>query len=339
MADGTTHTLGFVGDVMLGRLVDDRFSGPGGPAPAAIWGDVGDRLRELDGLVINLECCLSTRGKRWTRTRRPFHFRADPGWAIPALQAADVDVATLANNHVLDFRSPALRDTLSHLQAAAIETTGAGPTVDEALEPAIVSLGDDRRLGVVGFTDNTPEYAADETTPGTAHIEIDVDDDRTRERVRTALDRVADRGADLVVASLHWGPNMVESPPQAHREFARWLIDRGVDVIHGHSAHIFQGVEIYNGRPILYDTGDFVDDYRIDPDLRNDRSFLFELTVGSKSPPDPVALRLTPVEIEDRRVQFADGPAARWARDRMTSLASTFGTEFEEVGPALVYRF
>jgi len=53
-------------------------------------------------------------------------------------------------------------------------------------------------------------------------------------------------------------------------------MDRGVDVYYGHSAHTFQGVEIYDGKPILYDTGDFIDDYAVHPKLRNDWSFMFK---------------------------------------------------------------
>ncbi|MFT4891936.1 MAG: poly-gamma-glutamate capsule biosynthesis protein CapA/YwtB (metallophosphatase superfamily) [Halobacteriales archaeon] len=52
-------------------------------------------------------------------------------------------------------------------------------------------------------------------------MEIDVDDERTRSAVREAIDRARDRHPDLLVASLHWGPNMVEEPPDAFREFGR----------------------------------------------------------------------------------------------------------------------
>ena len=75
---------------------------------------------------------------------------------------------------------------------------------------------------------------------------------------------------------------MRERPPQEFIDFAHALIDLGVDLIHGHSAHIFQGVEVYKGKIILYDTGDFIDDYAVDPYLRNDRSFLFLIECSHK---------------------------------------------------------
>jgi len=324
------YRIGLTGDVMLGRLVDEHQRDR---AVTAVWGNLLDRLRDLDGLFVNLECCLSTRGQPWQRTRRAFHFRADPDWAVPALERAGVDCCALANNHVLDFEEAALRDTLDHLDDAGVARAGAGRTREEAFDPALVSVSD-LDVGFVSLTDNTPEYAATETSPGTAYVEIDVDDRETRAAVRGALDRARDGEPDLLVASLHWGPNMVEEPPDSFREFGRWLVDEGVDVIHGHSAHVFQGIEVCDGRPILYDAGDFVDDYAVDDRLRNDRSFLFELSVTAEG--EPTRLRLTPTEIDDFAVHEADAQAAEWSRTRMRDLSAAFGTSFERDGDGLV---
>ncbi|MFC6719398.1 CapA family protein [Natrialbaceae archaeon GCM10025810] len=339
-----TVRIGFAGDVMLGRLVDRRQERR---AVDAVWGDLLERLRGLDGLIVNLECCLSTRGEPWTRTDRPFHFRADPDWTIPALERAGVDVCALANNHVLDYEEVALEDTLERLDEAGIERAGAGRSLDEALEPAVISLtgggtaagGEDLAVAVVSFTDNTPEYAADENSPGTARIEIDVENEGTRALVRESLERArealstSDADSSLLVASLHWGPNMVERPPDSFREFGRWLVEEGVGVVHGHSAHVPQGIEVHEGRPICYDAGDFVDDYAVDSRLRNDRSFLFTLVVEGG---DPRELRLTPTEIDDCRVLEADPEAAEWSRERVRELSGEFGTEFEREGEELV---
>jgi len=337
--------IGFTGDVMLGRLVDDRQRSR---SVNAVWGNVLGRLHKLDGLVINLECVLSTRGREWQRTHRPFHFRADPEWAIPALERAGVDICALANNHVLDYEEVALWDTMEALDETGIAHAGAGETIDEALEPAIrtvggSSAGDDEPnaggdsgldVAVVSFTDNTPEYAADEESPGTARIEIDIDDSDTRRLVSDALERARETNPDLLVASLHWGPNMVTEPPESFREFGRWLIEDGVDIVHGHSAHVFQGIEVHEGRLIVYDAGDFVDDYRVDDELRNDRSFLFVLAVTPDG--QPTELRLHPTEIDDCVVREASPAAAAWSRERMRELSKPFGTEFDRDGDGLV---
>ena len=322
--------LGLTGDVMLGRVVDVKQRRR---PPEVVWGTTLERLRSFDGLVINLECCLSTRGEPWRRTYRPFHFRADPDWSIPALERAGVDCCALANNHVLDFEEPALRDTLAHLDEAGIARVGAGETLEEALEPAVFTVGD-WTVAVVSFTDNVPAYGAGEDSPGTAYVEIGVEDAETRRRVAEALDRARRADPDLLVASLHWGPNMVERPSDSFRRFGRWLVEAGADVVHGHSAHVFHGVEVHEGRPIVYDAGDFVDDYAVDERLRNDRGFLFELSIDSDGRPSE--LRMHPTEIDDCAVHLADPEAAAWSRERMRTLSAELGTSFDRDGAALV---
>jgi poly-gamma-glutamate synthesis protein (capsule biosynthesis protein) len=325
----TTH-IGLAGDVMLGRNVDRRQRSRD---PDAVWGDLHERLAGLDGLFVNLECALSTRGERWTRTYRPFHFRADPSWATAALDAASVRFAALANNHLLDYGETALLDTLDALDDAGIAHAGAGPDREAAREPAVVDVSG-ARVGVVSFTDNTPEYAASEGSPGVAYCRLDPDEPDDRAVVERSLDRAREHDPDLLVASLHWGPNMEFEPSEARREFGRWLAGR-VDLVHGHSAHVFQGIEFVDGTPILYDCGDFVDDYAVDDDLRNDRGFLFEAVVEDGS---VERLRLDPVEISDCAVHEAPPSVAEWCRQRMRERSAPFGTDdaFDREGESLV---
>jgi len=308
---------------MLGRTVDARWDGRD---PAAVWDGLLDRLGGLDGLVLNLECCLSTRGQ--PRPGRTFHFRADPSWAVPALSAAGVSAVSLANNHVLDFGPTAFGDTLAALDEGELAAAGAGLDRERAFAPAVAEAGD-LTVAVVGLTDRFPGYTAGPATPGTAFVRMDRHDPLTRRWVGEALRRARQTDPDLVVASLHWGPNWAVRPAESQRSFARWLVDHGVDVVHGHSAHVVQGVEVYRGRPILYDCGDFVDDYVVKEGLHNDRSFLFELVVEGGR---PTALRLRPVEIDGEAVHPAGSEAAGWLRDRIRSLSTPFGTSIERAG-------
>ncbi|MDY6764332.1 MAG: CapA family protein [Halobacteria archaeon] len=324
-------TLGLTGDVMLGRLVN-RKQKRTERGVEHVWGSLLDELKRLDGLLINLECCLSKRGEKWTKTYRPFHFRADPEWAVPALKKAGVEWANLANNHLMDYGEVALLDTLDNLSEVGIDHSGAGEDIKDAFQPAFVSV-DGLDIGFLSLTDNTPEYSAGPNCPGIAHAEIDKGDDETRSRVDQTLSEIHERNPDLVVASLHWGPNMREAPSDEFQDFAHWLVEKGVDLIHGHSAHIFQGVEVYDGSLVLYDTGDFVDDYKVDEELRNDRSFLFKIKVNGGEINE---LRLLPTEIYDFAVHEADGHAAEWSRSRMRRLSEAFGTQFTQDGEELV---
>jgi poly-gamma-glutamate synthesis protein (capsule biosynthesis protein) len=319
-------TIAFIGDVMLGRGVDELI-GPNDPE--SFWGDVLPVLQSADAVVANLECAITARTERWEKTPKVFHFRARPE-AVAVLQAANVGCVSLANNHTLDFQETGLLDTLAHLEAARIRCTGAGPDPDAAAAIAVIDAGD-LRLGVAAFTDNEPPFAAGPGRPGTNYLDIAGALD-AQDRVGEAMAAVRDAGADLAVLSLHWGPNMVASPPLHYRDLARAAIEAGADLIYGHSAHIFQAVEIHRQRPILYDTGDFLDDYAVDATLRNDWSFLFLLDVeGTRMQ----RLRLRPVRLTYAQVNFAAGDELEAIRRRMRTLAGEFETPMKDTEEGL----
>jgi poly-gamma-glutamate synthesis protein (capsule biosynthesis protein) len=129
--------------------------------------------------------------------------------------------------------------------------------------------------------------------------------------------------ADLVVFSIHWGPNMRAWPTPEFRAFAHAVIDAGADVFWGHSAHVPQGVEFHRGRPILYDTGDLLDDYAVDPHLRNDLSALFFVHVR---PPVVEDVEIVPVQITDLQVNLAQGHGRNWFLERFTARCAEFDT-------------
>jgi poly-gamma-glutamate synthesis protein (capsule biosynthesis protein) len=325
-AESADARIGFVGDVMLGRGVDARWAGRD---PTAVWGSTRERLRSLSGLVLNLECCLSDRGR--PVTEKGFNFRASPSFATAALSDIDTTVAALANNHVLDFGERALRDTLEHLDDAAIAHAGAGADRETAFEPAVATV-DEMTVATLSLTDQYPTYAASDDDPGTAFATLDPNDSTTRSLVEDAVGTAQRAGADLVVASLHWGANYETEPSDTYRAFAHWLVDSGVDVIHGHSAHILQGIEVYQGSPIIYDAGDFVDDYIDKPGYANKQSAIFELVVDDGAFD---TLRAVPTEIEDCAAELADDAAAAGVRKTVRERSKPFETTIERDGEEL----
>jgi poly-gamma-glutamate capsule biosynthesis protein CapA/YwtB (metallophosphatase superfamily) len=317
-------TLALTGDVMLGRGVNETLDAS---RPEEPWGDALPLLHAADLRVINLECAITTHRRPWTRTRKVFHFRADPV-AVEVLRAARIDACSLANNHTLDFEEAGLLDTLDHLQAAGVRYAGAGRDPEEAARPVLLDGG----VGLVAFTDNEPPFAAGPGKPGTNYLPVSTEPGVLR-RVEEAIGAAREAGAETVVFSNHWGPNMVRRPPEAFRRFARAVIDLGADVYYGHSAHVFQGVEVYRGRPILYDAGDFIDDYAVDPELRNDRSFLFHLSIEGG---EFRRLELFPVVLPYARVELAAGDEREAIMDLMQDLSAEMGTTFERLEDRLV---
>jgi poly-gamma-glutamate capsule biosynthesis protein CapA/YwtB (metallophosphatase superfamily) len=324
-------TLALMGDVMLGRRVAEALNDH--MRPEEPWGDVRPLLDAADLRIINLECAITDNEQPWIRTAKVFHFRAQPS-AIETLRTARIDACSLANNHTLDFEEQGLLDTLEHLDAAGIRHAGAGRNQEEAADPAILTVpaNHTRRAALLAFTDNEPSFAAGTDRPGTNYLPVSLKPDVLR-RVERAVSAVRGMGVDTVIFSNHWGPNMVQRPKKIFRRFAHAVIDRGVDIYYGHSAHVFQGVEIYRGKPIIYDTGDFIDDYAVNPELRNDWSFLFQVSVVEGR---FERLDLTPVKLSYARVDLATGGERETILNRMEGLSAEMGTVFTRREGALV---
>lgn len=316
--------LALTGDVMMGRLVDQYVIRNRSVRPKALWGDVLPVMQAADCRFINLECVISGLGEPWHPATKAFHFRAVPR-ALEFLQAAKIDGVALANNHVLDYGSDALLDCLALLDRAGIKRTGAGATIQDALNPALFTLAQ-RRIAVLALTDNEPDWEAGARKPGVNYVAYN--DRGLMEPYRSRMGQVlsmARRQADLVIISAHVGPNW-GAPSRAMQALAHDLLDMGTDLYWGHSNHAPQGIEIYKGKAILYSTGDFVDDYAVDQDERNDLSFLFMLE-AEKSRIDRI--RLYPVRIEDLGVRLADEEEWRFLKRTMQAKCKAFGTIME----------
>ncbi len=305
--------IGLTGDVMIGRLVEETLQFK---EPAYIWGNTLSLLQSADFNLVNLEAALT---RSTHEVPKVFNFKACPERA-EALRLAPVHAANLANNHSLDYGLEGLEETLKVLDQAEILHAGAGNNIAEAKKPVITTVKG-IKIGIIGCTDNEPSWIATARRPGTRYIEI------APSGLREIENEVKDlRGkVDLVILTIHWGPNMRESPSGIFEDFARGAIDAGVDIFHGHSAHIFQGVEIYKSKVILYDTGDFIDDYMVDPSLRNDRSFFFIVeAVKGKI----LSLRLFPVLIRNCQVNISKGKDRLETMERMEALSKKYGTSF-----------
>jgi len=237
------------------------------------------------------------------------------------LRAGNIRCVNLANNHALDYGTTGLSETLEHLDGGGIAHAGAGRDLAEAVRPALFDAGG-VPVGVIGMTDNMPEFAARPHRPGTNVTRID-DRNVTLGLVALQVAELRCAGAQTVVLSVHWGPNRRTWPPSRFRRFARAAVELGVDIVHGHSAHLVQGIERWSDGLILYDTGDFLDDYWVFPGIRTDRSFVFlvELRNGR-----PTSLAMRPVTLAPGRVELATGAEFIATLRTMRRRCRRFGT-------------
>jgi poly-gamma-glutamate capsule biosynthesis protein CapA/YwtB (metallophosphatase superfamily) len=265
--------------------------------------------------VLNLECCISDRGRPWDAPGKSFFFRA-PLRAVELLALLGTDCVTLANNHALDYGVEALADTLNLLAAAGIATVGAGTDLEQARRPTILATGG-LRVAVLGVTDHPPDFAAGPDRPGVAFADLG------RRVPDWLLERIRAADAEVVLVTPHWGPNMTSEPVGHVRRAAAALVDAGATLVAGHSAHVPHGVA---GR-VLYDLGDFLDDYRVDPRLRNDLGLLFLVTLDGHG---PVRLEALPLKLEFCHTRLATGADAAWMGRRFRSACAALGTTVDQ---------
>jgi poly-gamma-glutamate capsule biosynthesis protein CapA/YwtB (metallophosphatase superfamily) len=293
--------VALAGDTMLGRGVAHELAKR--PPQSLVSPEVAELTREADICVVNLECCISERGEAVPKV---FNFRAPPQ-AVETLVHLGVDCVTLANNHALDFGVDALLDTFRHLSAAGIRWVGAGEDVEQARAPLVLE-----GLPIVAFCDHGAGFAACRDRPGIAYADIRRDlPDWLRESAPGAL------------VSPHWGPNMSPAPLPHVRAAARRLGDLGTTLVAGTSAHVFHGVEAN----VLYDLGDFIDDYSVDPKLRNDHGLLFLVDLESGC---LRRIEAVPVRLEYAYTRLARGEEADWIRQRFRQACADLGTEARE---------
>jgi poly-gamma-glutamate synthesis protein (capsule biosynthesis protein) len=283
-------TLFMCGDVMTGRGIDQVLPRPSdprlyesyvkdatryvelaqtinGPFPGRVdfsypWGDALDKLDRVmpDVRIINLETAVTESDDYWKR--KGINYRMHPE-NILCIKAAKIDCCVIANNHVLDWGYAGLEDTLGSLDHVDMKGAGAGRNISEAEAPAVMDVGNKGRVLLFAYASPTAgvprEWAATNSRSGVNFL-TNLSRKMVR-RIRAQVQTVKRQG-DIVVASIHWGGNWGYDIPDEQRDFAHRLIDEaGVDVIHGHSSHHPKGVEIYDGKPIVYGCGDLLNDY------------------------------------------------------------------------------
>jgi poly-gamma-glutamate synthesis protein (capsule biosynthesis protein) len=352
-------TLFLCGDVMTGRGVDQILPHPSDPRlyessvvdarayvslaeevsgpiprsvpPAYIWGDALAELERVkpDARLINLETSITRSGDY--QKGKDIHYRMHPE-NVTCLTAARVDIAALGNNHVLDWGTAGLVETIATLTRAGIQVAGAGSNLADARRPASKELAGGGRLIV--FALGSPTSGVPPSWAATAHgAGLDVLQDLSEPAAGAIRERVRQvkRPGDLMVASIHWGSNWGYDVPASFVRFAHWLIDGGVDLVHGHSSHHVRPIEVYRKRLILYGCGDFINDYEGIggyAEFRDDLTLMYFATLDRVSG-EFVRLRMVPLRIRKLSLHRPAPADARWLQDTMARISAPFGCSIE----------
>ena len=343
------------GDVMPGRGIDQILSHPcdpvlhetyvksaldyvalaeavNGPIPRSVepsylWGAALQDLQHLrpDARIITLETSI-TRSEDFVA--KGINYRMSPENAV-CLTAAAIDCCVLANNHVLDWGHGGLLETLATLKRIRIKTAGAGRTVGEAAAPAVLEIPGKGRVLVFSFASATAGVPAGwAAAPRIAGVNLLPDlSEATVSAIAGQIAQVR-RAHDVIVVSIHWGPNWGYEIPDEQGRFAHALIDNAnVSVILGHSSHHAKAVEVDRNRLVLYGCGDFLNDYEGIAGHEEYRDDLALMYIGDFDPEDGAlaALDLVPLQIRQFRLVHPSADDADWLRQTLDRESRKFG--------------
>jgi hypothetical protein len=236
-------TLAFAGDVHFTARTATLLANP-----ATAFGPIAATLSKADLAMVNLETAITQRG---TPEPKEFTFRAPPT-ALTALRAAGVDVATMANNHAVDYGPVGLQDSLTAIATTRFPVVGIGRNATQAYAPWY-GVVQGRRVAVLGasqITDRTlSAWTATDTGPGIASA--------FSPRLVAAV-RAARQRAQVVVVYVHWGKEGDECPLGVQRQLAAILSRAGADVVIGTHAHLLLGGGWLGTTYVGYGLGNFV---------------------------------------------------------------------------------
>jgi len=236
-------SLAFAGDVhFVGRtagLLDH---------PDTAVGPFAALLSAADVAVVNLETAITTRG---TPEPKEFHFRA-PATAYAALRAAGVDIASLGNNHALDYGRVGLADALASAQQMGMAVIGAGANADQAYAAHVITV---RGVRVAVLAMSQIHTLAEQWAPTATRSGIAMSHDEAR-AVRAVRDAKAQ--ADVVVAFLHWGVERSNCPKAEMRDLAKALAEAGATMIVGTHAHVPLAAGMLGDTYVHYGLGNFI---------------------------------------------------------------------------------
>lgn len=241
---GAQVKLTFVGDVIMASKVEDILKQKGYDYP---YTNVKDFLTKADFTIANLESPITTRGSVQSKE---YVYRSSPE-ALPPLKQAGVDIVNLANNHVMDYGTEGLLDTMQLLDQEGIKRVGAGKDNVEAYQPVMVEK-DGVKIAVFGFSRVVPE-ASWKAAPGHPGVAETYSYKLPVEAIEKAK-----ASADLVVVVAHWGVERDDNPDKNQKELAHRYIDAGADLVIGGHPHVLQGFEQYKGKWIAYSLGNFI---------------------------------------------------------------------------------
>lgn len=215
----------------------------------ALFNGFENLIKQVDYSIVNLESPITFSNIKIDKTG-PCIKSENPN-ALKALKFAGFNLLTLANNHIKDYGTLGVTDTLRNAKNQGLDSVGAGENLEEAKKIFIKEIKG-VKVGFLNIAEN--EFCAATINTAGAYT-FDLIDNL--KQVSEAKEKV-----DKLILIYHGGREHYQLPTPEQRKRFRFFIENGVDAIVAHHPHCFSGYEYYNGKPIVYSLGNFLFDYK-----------------------------------------------------------------------------
>jgi len=233
--------------LVLGDFVPTRrLAGLATTDPTELFGEFAKTIRDADLAMLNLEAPLCEPRQGIEKTGPNLHGNPE---SATFLAKAGFRLATLANNHILDYDEHGLESTMAALDQVGVRYVGAGKNHEQAQRPYF-SNSEGAKVAILNFAEN--EWS---TTHGRSAGACPIDPVRNYQAIRSA-----GQCADHVIVICHGGHEMHNLPSPRMKQLYRFYVDAGASAVVNHHTHCMSGFEVYEGAPIFYSLGNFLFD-------------------------------------------------------------------------------
>jgi len=234
----------FTGDVMMGRAVDNSIK-----ENSDVFAGISNLIKNSDLTVINLENPLTISNQG---INKEILLKANPNYTN-IIKEADIDLVSLSNNHIMDFGTIGLNDTLNNLKNNNIKYVGAGNNITDSNKPVYFTVKG-KKIAFISASEfdgqNSP--GATQNIPGFTPLAWNY--------LKQAMDEAKSQNADYIICIFHFGEEYTHHPSEFQEEISHKAIDYGAYAVIGNHPHVTQSIENYKGKLICYSLGNCVFD-------------------------------------------------------------------------------
>jgi len=237
---------------------------------------------------------------------RYYNFSGVPEYAL-ILSSGGVNAVTVANNHSYDYGQKGFDETLQTLKNLGIDYAGYGDYILKEINGV--------KTGVLSYS---------QVSRGAA----------SKDEIKAAINNLKELGADAVIVCQHNGVEGSYYPSESQKELAHFIIDSGADIYVGHHPHTLQGIELYNGKYILYSLGNFIFGGNSGP--KDTDALIAQIRIEIDGEKKEIALKLIPVSISsskernDYRPSILDGDEKKRVLDKINKISKDLKFEYKE---------